>query len=309
MIIWVGGEKFLIWIGGYLTSIVIWSNENRQELLTGLWAISDSRISNSNNHLQTSGLDRVLTENYPKISTVHAMAYASDDVPQINPMHVLSFGFAFSGSTLIGSTVKEILSNILSNLQEISYYDAPKIPFKKRIPSLKDVAELTAKIATNYVISLGIHIPNSAKIEIAVFGYCITSSMFRVFRLRNNRNTPAVVHAEELPVRAHEVFIFGNNTSVVEQAIFRKRELFKNDTLDWSRAPISALLEITQDDNFPSIGGPIQLCIAGQYGIRHIPVSKLGNLPFSFVGFDLLENNAMHIGGFSCNFSIGLTYP
>jgi hypothetical protein len=291
-----------------MTSIVIWVNENKEELLPGLWAISDSRISNPTINSQAFSSADVLTENYPKISAVYAMACSPSDISRLNPRHVLSFGFAFSGSTLIGSTVKEILSALLSNLQEIDYYDAPELSFDQKIPSLKEVAELTCRIASNYVVSLGIHRPNSAKIEMAIFGHCTKSNALRAFRLRNHPDSPAVVRFEELPVREREFFVLGDKISAVEGAISAKRALYKSDSLEFYRAPISALLEITNDDKFRTIGGPVQLCVTGRFGIRHIPLSISNGRQNLFVGFDL-HASAPTIGGFSYNLSIGLTHP
>jgi len=222
---------------GGLTSILIWVNENKEELLPGLWAISDSRISNG--HSQASSLADGLTENYPKLSTMHAMAYSPSEVPRLNLRHVLSFGFAFAGSTLIGSTVREILSALLSDLEEINYYDAPELSFDQKVPSLKEVAELTGRIASNYVVSLGVHRPNSARIEVAIFGHCTRSNALRAFMLRNHQDAPAAVRTEELLVREREFFVLGDRISAVESAISAKRTLFKSDSLDWDRAPIS----------------------------------------------------------------------
>lgn len=276
--------------------------------MPGLWAISDSRISNSTGNSQASSSADVLTENYPKISAVHAMACSPSDIPRLNSRHVLSFGFAFAGSTLIGSTVREILSTLLSSLQEINYYDARELSFEQKVPSLKEVAELTCRIASNYVVSLGVHRPNSARIEIAIFGHCAKSNALQAFRLRNLPDAPAVVRFETLPVREREFFVLGDRISAVESAIFAKRALFKSDSLDWDRAPIPALLEITQNDNFRTIGGPVQLCVTGRFGIRHIPLSKPESRQNLFVGFDLHAGAPM-IGGFSYNLSIGLTHP
>ena len=47
-----------------MTSIVIW--HNYADGLRGLWAVSDLRVSSA---------DNVLTDNYPKLSTVHPIAY------------------------------------------------------------------------------------------------------------------------------------------------------------------------------------------------------------------------------------------
>jgi hypothetical protein len=268
------------------------------------------RFSNIKLNWQFSSFQfsRRLNRKLSKISAVHALACSPRDIPRLNSRHVLSFGFAFSGSTLIGSTVREILSTLLSSLEEINYYDAPELSFEEKIPSLREVAELTCRVASNYVVSLGVHRPNSARIEMAIFGHCAKSNALRAFRLRNLPDAPAVVRFEELPVREREFFVLGDRISAVESAISAKRALFKSDSLNWYRAPISTLLDIAKDDNFRTIGGPVQLCVTGRFGIRHIPLSTPESRQNLFVGFDLHAGTS-NIGGFSYNLSIGLTHP
>lgn len=294
--------------GENLTSIVIWVNENKREYFPGLWAISDSRISSSTGSSQAAFSTEVLTENYPKISVVHVMASSSSDTSSLISRHIFSFGFAFAGSTLIGSTVREILSTLLSGLREIDFYDAPELSFEDKIPTLKEVAELTCRLASTYVVSLGEYRPNSAKIEMAIFGYCRKSNSLRAFRLRNVPEAPTVVRMNELPMREREFFVLGDRISAVESAIVAKRALFNDDSLNWARAPISTLLEIAQDDNFRTIGGSVQLCVAGRFGIRHIPLIKSESHRHLFVGFDLHGDTPL-LGGFSFNLSTSLSHP
>lgn len=280
-----------------LTSIVIWLNED--DYLPGLWAVSDSRVSNVNN---------ILTDNYPKLSAIHAMSYKTEDFSRSQPRHVLSIGFAFSGSTLIGSTVREMLSIFLSTLTEIDYYDAPDLPFDEKIPSLEEIAMFASRLASKYVASLGVHYPANARIEIAIFGHCTRSNALQVFRVFNEPIAPEVVAIEHVSLNEHDLLVLGDNRSAVAETISMKRSLCGRHSLEWNRAPILALLDIAEDINFSSIGGGLQLCAAGRFGIRHLPLTKPESMQHFFVGFDLFES-APSIGGFSYNHSIGLTYP
>ncbi|RBA24365.1 hypothetical protein EV677_3020 [Herminiimonas fonticola] len=265
--------------------------------MPGLWAVSDSRVSSSNS---------VLTDNYPKLSAIHAMSYQSGDFPRKHPRHLFSIGFAFAGSTLIGSTVREMLSTLLSGLKEIDYYDAPDLSFDEKIPSLKEVADLAGRIASKYVVSLGVHYPSNARIELVIFGHCVKTNSLRIFRLRNSPGAPAIVTVVEMPLHERDFFVFGDKPSEVEIAILEKRTTFQHHSLDWDRAPILVMLEIAQDPNFSSIGGSLQLCATGKFGIRHLPLTKPGEQ--LFVGFDMFEGNPL-IGGFSYVHSFSLSHP
>lgn len=280
-----------------MTSIVIWHNQ--EDGLRGLWAVSDSRVASA---------DNILTDNYPKLSTIHALAYEHGDFLRSQPRHVLTAGFAFAGSTLIGSTVKEMLSALLSTLSELDYYDAPDMPFEDKIPTLEEVAHLAATLTSRYVLSLGVHYPSGARIEIAVFGYCARSDALRVFKISNRPAEPETVTVMTVPVDDQEFLILGDRKTDVAAAIAAKRADSEKHSLDWHRAPILALLNVVEDPAFSSIGGSVQLCATGRFGMRLLPLFDSERIQSPLAGFNLYEL-VPSIGGFTCGHSIGLSHP
>lgn len=280
-----------------MTSIVIWHNQ--EDGLRGLWAVSDSRVTSA---------DNILTDNYPKLSVIHALAYERGDLCRSRPRHVLTTAFACAGSTLIGSTVREMLSALLSTLSELDYYDAPDMPFEDKIPTLEEVAHLAATLASRYILSLGMHYPASARIEIAVFGYCARSDALRVFKISNRPEAPATVTVVAVPVNDHDFLILGDRKSDVAEAIAENRAHSEKRSLDWHRAPILALLNLVEDVGFGTIGGSVQLCATGRFGVRLLPLFDSERMQDLLAGFNLFEIFPK-IGGFTCGHSLGLVHP
>ncbi len=96
-----------------MTSIVCW--RNRDDFFEGVWAVSDSRVS---------GAGGVWTDNCPKLFSIHANCFNSaDDYSRSRPKRVLSFGFGFAGSTLIGTNVKEMWSSPLKRRTQSPTYN------------------------------------------------------------------------------------------------------------------------------------------------------------------------------------------
>lgn len=133
-----------------------------------------------------------MTDNCPKLFAIYANSYSpTGDFLRRQPKRVLSFGFRFAGSTLIGANVKEMLATVLGDLQELACYDAPDYPFEEWIPALADIAELARKLAERYIQSIGVHHPANAKCELVIFGFCIKRSDFKVFRVSSHASNQA----------------------------------------------------------------------------------------------------------------------
>jgi hypothetical protein len=281
-----------------LTSIVCWLNQD--DYFGGVWAVSDSRVS---------GAGGILTDNCPKLFAIHANSYSpTGDFLRRRPMRVLSFGFGFAGSTLIGANVKEMLATVLGDLRELAYYDAPDYPFEERIPPLADIAELARKLAETYILSIGVHHPNNAKCELVIFGFCIKSSEFKVFKMSNSPEAHASVGIEDLPVSDRDLIILGDRKAAIRERILSLRTRFEVGSANWRRAPITTLAAILREAERGSIGGYLQLCTAFRDDVRHLTITASGEGRFPFVGFDMYRDIGQ-IGGFLPALSFGLSEP
>lgn len=273
---------------------------NRGDFFEGVWAVSDSRVS---------GAGGVWTDNCPKLFSIHANCFNStDDYSRSRPKRILSFGFGFAGSTLIGANVKEMLATVLGDLQELNYYDAPNYPFEERIPTLADIAELARKLAEKYIQSIGIHYPTNAKCEMIIFGFCIKSKNFKTFKISNSPETPASVSVDECPVGDSDFVVLGDQRAVIRDHVLSLREKFQIGSVNWRRAPITTLATVLREAEIDSIGGYLQLCAASHHDVRHLPVTVTGEGRWPFVGFDLYRDIG-HIGGFLPAMSHGLSAP
>jgi hypothetical protein len=201
-----------------------------------------------------------------------------------------------------------MLATVLGDLQELAYYDAPDYPFEERIPALADIAELARKLAERYIKSIGVHHPANAKCELVIFGFCIKSSDFKVFRVSNSPETPASVDIEELPVVDSDLIILGDRKAAIRERVLSLRTRFEVGSANWRRAPITALVAILREGETGSIGGYLQLCAAFRDDVRHLAITAPGEGRLPFVGFDLYRDIG-HIGGFSPALSFGLSAP
>ncbi|MFJ1254272.1 hypothetical protein [Cupriavidus sp. CuC1] len=280
-----------------MTSIVCWMNP--RDYFPGMWAVSDSRVC---------GPGGILTENCPKLFAIHANCYRNDDFTRTYPKRVLSFGFGFAGSTLIGANVKEMLATFLGELTEVNYYDAPDYPFEERVPSLAEIAEIARKLTERYIASVGIHYPAAARCELVLFGFCRRSSCFKVFRVSNSAKVPASVTSEELPVGEGELIILGDRKDFIRTRTLSLRSQFAEGSWNWLRAPIITLSEILRNNEPGSIGGYLQLCSAFREGFKHLKISLSKDPLAPYVGFDVYREIGT-IGGFLPSMSFGLVAP
>lgn len=249
-----------------------------------------------------------MTENCPKLSVIHANSFDAGDFLRRHPKRVISFGFGFAGSTLVGANVREMLVALLGDLNEIQYYDAPNLEFEAKIPVLAEIAELTRKLAERYINDIGVNYPNNAKSEMIIFGFCRKSGSFKVFKVSNSRDAPASLRVDDVPVSESQMVILGDKKAVIEELIQSKRNQFEVGTTNWRRTPIIVLSNILSENQPGSIGGYLQLCAAFRDDVRHLLISSPDTCSAPFVGFDLFKD-IQCVGGFSPNLSFGLVTP
>lgn len=285
-----------------MTSVICWIN--RDDYLGGVWAggvwaVSDSRVS---------GPHGVLTENCPKLSVIHANSFDARDFLRRHPKRVISFGFGFAGSTLVGANVREMLVALLGDLNEVQYYDAPDLEFEAKIPALAEIAELTRKLTDRYINDIGVNYPNSAKSEIVIFGFCRKSGSFKVFKISNSPDAPALLRVDDVPVSESQMVILGDKKALIEELVQSKRSQFEVGTMNWRRTPIIVLSNILSENQPGSIGGYLQLCAAFRDDVRHLLISSSDTCSAPFVGFDLFRD-IQCVGGFSPSPLFGLVKP
>ncbi|MFS8152243.1 hypothetical protein [Vreelandella titanicae] len=249
-----------------------------------------------------------MTDNCPKLFKIDVNAFAQGDYLKSRPIRLLSIGLGFSGSTLVGTNVKEMLSTFLGSLNEVPFTDAPDYPFDQRIPTIEEIANLAKKISERYIASLGQYYPGSARCELSLFGYCRKSGKLCAYKLSNSPETPTVMEIEEADISDGKSLIIGDRKSEISDLIEKKRSQFKEGSLNWWRSPFIALANIVRSEQISTIGGYLQFCISSRLDTRMFFLTPTESVEASIVGFDIFTDIGM-IGGFMPGISAGMSMP
>ncbi|MFC7366761.1 hypothetical protein [Vreelandella zhaodongensis] len=249
-----------------------------------------------------------MTDNCPKLFKIDVNAFVQDDYLKISPIRLLSIGLGFSGSTLIGTNVKEMLSTFLGSLNEVPFTDAPDYPFDQRIPTLREIAELAKKIGERYIKSLGQYYPGSARCEISLFGYCRRSGLLSAYKLSNSPEKPKTIVIEEADISNGAFLIIGDRKSEISDLIEKKRSKFEEASLNWWRSPFITLANIVRNEQISTVGGYLQFCISSHVDTRMFFVTPSESSEASIVGFDIFTDIGM-VGGFMPGINAGMLMP
>ncbi|NMY90436.1 hypothetical protein [Pseudomonas oryzihabitans] len=279
-----------------MTSIICWNNKH-EDWYPGIWAVADSKVSSD------AG---IMTDSLQKLFVLPVNIYqGEDEVTREHSHKILSVCYGFSGSTLIGTSVKDILALCLDNLTEMNYYDESGDISKSiegRIPSIEEIAKLTQKIAQKYLIAMGAYHPNNARCEIVVFGFCKKHNESKIYVLKNSPEQPAIVSFEEKNFWGEEYVILGDRKEDVRKEIERKNIACAEEKHWKGRAPIVALQQIIKNSSLETIGGHIQICMANRFVSRTMYISDNVDEKFFILGFDMFSDFGS-LGGFSISFN------
>lgn len=276
-----------------ITSIICWKNKEEGE---SVWAVSDSRVTGSNGRM---------TDNCPKLFKIDLKVFPIDDVSRLSPRTLFSFGFGFSGSTLIGMSVKEILSAFVSSLNEVKWHGQGASDIQSKTPSLKEIALLTKKIAEKYIGFMAVCYPDNCRCEISLFGFCLRENKYKIFRLSNKPESPLHVECED--VSDDGFLILGDQKEKIVTEIIAMRNKFEKNGLNWWRAPFIVLSNIVREDRERAIGGYMQFLISAGPVVQSFYMSNSG-LDSKLIGFDLFQEAGV-LGGFLISPGAGMSLP
>ena len=279
-----------------MTSIICWNNKS-EDWYPGLWAVADSRVSSD------AG---TMTDSLQKLFVLPVNMYqGKSEVTREHSHRILSICYGFAGSTLIGTSVKDILALCLDNLTETNYYDEnggiPK-SIGERVPSVEEVAKLTQKIAQKYLMAMGTYHPNKARCEIVIFGFCKKYNDTKIFVLKNSPEQPAEISFEERDVSGGGYVILGDRKEDILKEIERKNIKCANEKYWKNRTPIIALQQIIKDSSLATIGGHAQICMATRLVSRTMYISDVASQNPLLLGFDMFTDFG-RLGGFSISFN------
>ncbi|WP_125925062.1 hypothetical protein [Pseudomonas sp. p106] len=282
-----------------MTSIICWNNR-AEDWYPGLWAVADSRVS--------SGAGS-MTDSMQKLFVLPVSLYCGEStITREHSRRILSVCYGFAGSTLIGTSVKDILALCLDNISEVNFYDGDgdvSKSLEERMPSIEEVARLAQKIAQKYLLAMGQSHPNNARCEIIVFGFCKRHNGTKAFVLKNAPEHPALVGFEEKDVSGDAYVVLGDKKEEVLREVERKSAVCAEERYWKGRAPIVALQQIIKDSSLSSIGGYAQICMATRFTSRTMYIADVASHKYPLLGFDVFTDLGT-IGGFSISLNPSL---
>jgi len=211
-----------------------------------LIAYADSRITDKG----------VITEAAGKLFTLPITIYNNNS----RPIYRRTFGFAFAGSSLVAHSV---FSFSVSALQTM------RMDIGGKLPTLEDIAKFIALLAKEYIQEIGESRGISARAEISIFGHCPQSEKRRLFKaapefLPNQFN----MTFGELDISTPGVAHFLGDTNAANAYIKLNAE--------GGRDPGETLQALIKMDEYPTIGGSVQVLKVDEKGARHLPTLHKG---------------------------------
>lgn len=265
-----------------MTLIAIWTPD-----FASIWCVADTRISNENS---------VLTDRGTKITPLTMNCYEPDrDTGFFTDLTFRrTFGFCYSGSSLIAHLACDTLSMALSNLARTQ--DGPP-------PSLEDVGSLASRIMTAYLRDVGAIYQNT-KTEAALFGRCPRSGDLSIIHLQMGIDaTRAYVTSNQVPPSRDCPLLLGDSNA--KEAISEALPI--GSLLANPFAPFSQLERLISQGKLGSVGGSCQAGVVFHNDFQPFalvrPVEKgAPQATFKFLGFDM-DRELGNVGGFR----IGIT--
>lgn len=260
-----------------MTAVVCWVNKETNPPF--VWAASDSRVTVNGS---------VLSDSIVKLFSVPVVCRRPGDTGFFDTVYFNhSMGLAVAGNAILGLSLYATLVPLTTSLIG---------PDESASPSLRDLAELVARLHRELSRQIGVLAPQTVPTEVLVFGYCRRFNEDQIYRLSpdfgqgQERGFETQVSRADTSDAAAIVQLGSHKIEIASRiAEVRTREV--RGTL-WWRAPQHVLQSVIRSEEFPEIGGGLQLAWASSTGVSLITplqVSASGTQAMSYSGFDLSE--------------------
>lgn len=201
-----------------------------------------------------------------------------------------TIGLAYAGSSLFAVNLYAALTPILANLRGNR---GDKV-------SIRDVAKLARTFLLEFSRAYGARTGGSARVEIAIFGFCRADSTRRVFVLSPTTEpgpdgpVPSITLDEIDFTTPEQVFLMGSHKAEILERIRLARSKRPADSSFRQLAPRDVIREVIKEGRFPDIGGTVQLAQAHIEGFLQFmdlerPAEDGIATNFRYLGFDLNE--------------------
>lgn len=208
-----------------------------------LWMASDSRISDADGVLFDAGAK--LFE-LPLVSRSPSSTGFFD-----RATFATSLGLLCAGSTLIFQHVYATLVPTLGNLIGMD-----------SVPSLQQVADFVGRMTTVYTRALGAHRPRNAVVDLVLGGLDPVTAELQAFELAPERGEEGLVafFPRAVDLQGGRVRFGGDATAI--RAATESLDRVRADPgpgRPFERAALNVIREVSQDDQFPTVGGDVQV--------------------------------------------------
>lgn len=241
-----------------MTAIAIWCNKEI-EGNPGLWIVADSRI--------TSVESFVLLEDASKIFPLPVICRGPDSNGFFSQItHTQTYGYCFAGSTLMGQNSYLAIAPLLSSL----------ISTATHFPAMTDIADFVLKhleqTHSEYRVRAG---PNSM-FEAVLFGWCPMKHQLSTFHFfpKFNGEVYSMTCDPHENMQKHDFLYLGDEKDSLRKRITEAFNCQEIPGRPVSRIPRYVIQDCVDDEDFPTIGGDIQLGIASKFGFEPLLLCK-----------------------------------
>lgn len=262
-----------------MTAIAIWRNTENPDQPT-LWAVADSLVSRGPAPLIGDAAKLFMLPVTCRVPGPEGF------FSEICSNH--SYGYAFAGSTLVGQNTYLALVPLLTNLIHREPYS----------PSLSEVGAYIANYLSATFDDLRVTMGRDAMFEVAIFGWCPVQQTLGLFKIRPVIRQDGMYGIESNYVDfSNEQFVYlGDSSREVCPLIAAAIEAEGTTT----RAPKRIIAECIMSDDYPSIGGDIQVAVADRFGFKPYMLYRPrtqppGGVEFTYLG-RVIEDGFRHLG-------------
>jgi hypothetical protein len=272
-----------------MTIVVSWVSRERE--FSTLWVVADSRLSKSSPIEEIKPLLDCGSKIFSlRVACVgpNAKGYFLDDV-----YFSTTIGMAFAGSSLIALNLYAFVSYTLGSMASVDNV----------IPSIDEVANHVnaafKSLLENFINTNFTSIP----CEVSIFGYCPVMKKHRLFHIKHEAKGYEVQFGEFELLDHNSIHMMGNHKDEIRKKILADRRKLIGSKY-W-RSPKATIEQVIEEQQYPDIGGQLQLGISYPAGFRLTPIyhrrqsfgDKCG-ASLLYQGVDLYSNLMLkNIGG------------
>ena len=241
-----------------MTAIAIWCNHEVREN-PGLWIAADSRVSVSGGS--------VLIDDGAKLFALPVVCRSPGETGFFSKIyHANTYCYCFAGDTLLGQNTYLALVPLLSNLVSSTSY----------IPSLADVARYMRSYLRHTFDDCKVTRAESSIFEVGLFGYCSKTDKLSIFHFipKLEESVFKMTYEPHENMQAKDFIYLGDKKPYMSSKIAAAFAAASIPGRPLSRIPRHVIQDHIDDENFPTIGGDLQLGIADKFGFRAFALCK-----------------------------------